>query len=62
MIPGHSPVEQKAILVNLNLQEAVGKAIEKLTKSGHLERVKQADEDCFVSPVVITVKNDKSKK
>ena len=27
-----------------------------------MERVKQVDEDCFVSPVVITVKNDKSVK
>ena len=27
-----------------------------------MERVKQVDEDCFVSPVVITVKNDKSEK
>ena len=27
-----------------------------------MERVKPVDEDCFVSPVVITVKNDKSVK
>ena len=31
-------------------------------KSGHLEKVKHVDEDCFVSPVVITVKSDKSVK
>ena len=60
--PGHYPVKQKARPIPLHLQEAVGKEIEKLTKSGHLERVKQVDEDCFVSPVVITVKNDKSVK
>ena len=60
--PGHHPVKQKARPILLHLQEAVGKEIEKLTKSGHLERVKQVDEDCFVSPVVITVKNDKSVK
>ena len=60
--PGQYPVKQKARPIPLNLQEAVGKKIEKLTKSGHLERVKQIDEDCFVSPVVITVKNDKSVK
>ena len=31
-------------------------------ESGHLEKVKHVDEDCFISPVVITVKNDKSVK
>ena len=60
--PGHYPVKQKARPIPLHLQEAVGKEIEKLTKSGHLERVKQVNEDCFVSPVVITVKNDISVK
>ena len=34
----------------------------KLGKSGHLEKIKDVDEDCFVSPVVITVKSDKSVK
>ena len=29
-------------------------------KSGYLEKVKHVDEDCFVSPVVITVKSDNS--
>ena len=31
-------------------------------KPGHLETVKHVGEDCFVSPVVITVKSDKSVK
>ena len=62
MKPGHYPVKQKARPIPLHLQDTVGKATEKLTKSGHLERVKQVDDDCFVSPVVITVKNDKSVK
>ena len=62
MKPVHYPVKQKARPITLHLQEAVGKEIEKLTKSGHLERVKQVDEDFFVSPGVITVKNDKSVK
>ena len=43
-----------------HLQEAVRKELEKVTKPGHLEMRKQVDEDCFVSPVVITVKKDKS--
>ena len=59
---GHYPVKQKARPIPLHLQEAVGKEIEKLMKSGHLEKVNYVDEDCFVSPVVITVKSDKSVK
>ena len=31
-------------------------------KTGHLEKINDMDEDCFVSPVVITVKSDKSVK
>ena len=60
--PGHFPVKQKARPVPLHLQEDVGRELEKLIKSGHLEKIKDVDEDCFVSPVVITVKSDKSVK
>ena len=60
--PGHYPVKQKARPIPLHLQEDVGRELEKLIKSGHLENVKDVDEDCFVSPVVVTVKNDKSVK
>ena len=60
--PGHYPVKQKARPIPLHLQEDVGRELEKLIKTGHLEKVKHVDEDCFVSPVVITVKNGKSVK
>ena len=60
--PGHYPVKQKARPTPLQLQEAVGKEIEYLMKSGHLEKLKHVDEDCFVSPEEITVENDKSVK
>ena len=33
-----------------------------LRKTGHLEKVKKVHEDCFLSPVLITIKNDKSVK
>ena len=58
--PGHHPVKQKARPIPLHLQEDVGRELEKLIKTGHLEKVKHVDEDSFVSPVVITVKKDKS--
>ena len=60
--PGHFPVKQKARQVPLHLQEDVGRELGKLIKSGHLEKIKDVDEDCFLSPVVITVKSDKSVK
>ena len=60
--PGHSPVKQKARPIPLHLKEDVGKELERLIKTRHLKKVKHADEDCFVSPVVITVKNNKSVK
>ena len=58
--PGHYPVKQKARPVPLHLQK--GRELERLIKSGHLEKINNVDEDCFVSPVVITVKSDKSVK
>ena len=60
--PGHYPVKQKARPIPLHLQEDVGQELENLIKSRDLEKVKDVDEDCFVSPVVLTVKNNKSVK
>ena len=60
--PGHFPVKQNPRPVPLHLQEDVGRELEKLIKSGHLEKIKDVDEDCFVSPVLITVKSEKSVK
>ena len=60
--PGHDPIKQKARPVPLHLQEDVGKESEILTRTGHLEKINDVDEDCFVSPVVITIKSDKSVK
>ena len=59
---GHYQIEQKARSVPLHLQEDVGKELEKLIRTGHLEKINDVDEDCFVSPVVITIKSDKSVK
>ena len=60
--PGHHPIKQKARPVPLHLQEDVGKELTKLIRTGHLEKINDVDEDCFVSPVVITIKSDKSVK
>ena len=55
-------MQQKARPIPVHLQQDVGRELEKQMKAGHLEKVNSVDEDCFVSPVVITVKNDKSLK
>ena len=60
--PGHYAVKQKDRPAPLHLQEDVGRELEKLIKTGRLEKINEVDEDCFVSPVVITVRNDKSAK
>ena len=62
MKPGYYPFKQKARPIPYHLQDPVKNEIERLVKSGHLERLEGVDEDCFVSPVVITVKKDKSVK
>ena len=36
--PGHYPVKQKARPIPLHLQEEVGRVLEKLMKTGHLEK------------------------
>ena len=36
--------------------------LDRLIKSGHLQRLETIEEDCFVSPIVITVKKDKTVK
>ena len=59
---GHYPVKQEARPAPLHLQEDVGKELEKLIRTGHLEKINDLDDDCFVSPVVITIKSDKSVK
>ena len=58
--PRQYPVKQKTRPVPLPLKEDVGRELEKLIKTGHLEKINDVDEDCFVSPTVITVKIDKS--
>ena len=55
-------MKQKPRPIPLHLQEDVGRELETLIEAGHLEKVNNVDEECFVLPVMITVKNDKSVK
>ena len=55
-------IQQKGRPIPIHLQQAVGKEIEKLKKLCHIEKAENIDENCFVSPAVITIKKDKSVK
>ena len=55
-------IQQKRMPIPNHLQQSVGKEIGKLIKQGHTEKANNIDENCFVSPAVITVKKDKSIK
>ena len=45
-----------------HLQQDIKNEFDRIIKSGHLESLETIEEDCFVSPVVITVKKDKTVK
>ena len=60
--PDAKLIQQKGRPIPIHLQPAVGKEIEKLKENGHIERATNIDENCFVSPAVITVKKDKTVK
>ena len=57
--PRHPPIKQKARPIPYHLRSYV-EEINKLIQSGYLEKILKIEEDCFVSPVLITVKKDKS--
>ena len=60
--PGCYHIQQKTRPIPYHLQKDVKNELDRLIKSGHLERLETIEEDCFVSPVVITVKKDKTVK
>ena len=60
--PGAKIIQQKGRPIPIHLQDDVEKEINRLIQSGHLQKAKEIDETCFVSPAVITVKRDKSIK
>ena len=57
--PGHPPIKQKTRNKPYHLQNYLEKEKNKQFHSGHLEKIQNEEEDCFVSPVIITMKKDK---
>ena len=60
--PDAKLIRQKGRPILTHLQPAVGRKIEKLMKNDHIEQATDIDENCFVSPAVITIKKDKTVK
>ena len=56
------PIQQKGRPVPIHFQKNVRDELEKLIKSGHIEKADETTENCFISPAVITIKKDKSVK
>ncbi len=56
------PIQQKGRRIPLALQAKVSTEISRLTKQGHIVKLKSCNEDQFISPIVITVKKDGSLK
>ena len=60
--PGCYPIQQKARPIPYHLHDDVKNELDRIIKSGYLQRLETIEEDCFVSPVVITLKKDQTVK
>ena len=60
--PDSKLIQQKGRPVPIHFQKTVEQDLEKLIKTGHLEKADKTTENCFISPAVITIKKDKSVK
>ena len=56
------PLYEKGRRIPIHIQEKVHEKMEKLLNEGHIERLDKGTSDCFVAPIVITVKKDDSIK
>ena len=56
------PIQSKGRRVPLHLLAGVNEELKKMEKEGHIIKLEKSDEDCFISPIVITRKKDTSIK
>ena len=56
------PLQEKGRRIPIHIQEKVYEEIKKLLKEGHIKRLDKCTSDCFIAPIVITVKEDDSIK
>ena len=58
----YTPSHQKGRRVPINLLHKVSDELKKLSDQGHIEKLEECSDKNFISPIVITVKKDKSVK
>ena len=58
----YTPSHQKGRRVPINLLDKVSDELKKLSEQGHIEKLQACSVKNFISPIVITVKKDKSVK
>ena len=58
----YTPSHQKGRRVPINLLQKVSDELKKLSDQGHIEKLQECSDKNFISPIVITVKKDKSVK
>ena len=56
------PIQEKGRRIPIHVQEKVEKEIDKLLLEGHIQWLDKFTSDCFIAPIVITVKKDDSIK
>ena len=56
------PLQEKGRRIPIHIQEKVHEEKEKLLKEGHIKRLDKCTSDCFIAPIVNTVKKDDSIK
>ena len=61
-LKNYTPPHQKGRRVPINLLNKVSDELKKLSDQGHIEKLQECSDKIFISPIVITVKKDKSIK
>ena len=56
------PIQSKGRRVPLHLLAGVNEELKRMEKEGHIIKLEKCDEDCFISPIVITRNKDTSIK
>ena len=56
------PIQEKGWKIPIYIQIKVQAELEKLLAEGHIQKLDKCTSDCFIAPIVITVKKDNSIK
>ena len=54
------PIQEKRRRIPIHIQDKIETEIEKLLTEGHITKLDKCTSDCFIAPIVITVKKDDS--